>query len=47
MRSRADLDYILSELAGEMNSGHIYVQSGDQVKVERKPGVFIDFFKFL
>ena len=38
VRSRADLDYVLSELAGEMNSGHIYVQSGDQVKVERKPG---------
>lgn len=38
VRSRADLDYILSELAGEMNSGHIYVQSGDQEKVERKPG---------
>lgn len=38
VRSRADLDYILSELAGEMNSGHIYVQSGDQVTVERKQG---------
>ncbi|MBB1369820.1 PD40 domain-containing protein [Pseudoalteromonas sp. SR45-4] len=26
---RADLDYVLSEIAGEINSGHIYVNSGD------------------
>jgi len=38
VRSRADLDYILSELAGEVNSGHVYVQSGDQPAVERKAG---------
>ena len=38
VRSRIDLDYILSELAGEMKSGHIYVQSGDQPAVARKPG---------
>ena len=33
---RSDLDYILSEIAGEINSGHIYVQSGDMPKAERK-----------
>lgn len=38
VRSRADLDYLLQELAGEMNSGHIYVESGHQPAVERKPG---------
>ena len=35
---RADLDYIFGEIAGEMNAGHIYVQSGDQPGVERRPG---------
>jgi tricorn protease len=35
---RADLDYIFGEIAGEMNAGHIYVQSGDQPEVERRPG---------
>lgn len=35
---RADLDYIFGEIAGEMNAGHIYVQSGDQPAVERRPG---------
>ena len=35
---RADLDYIFGEIAGEMNAGHIYVQSGDQVTVERRNG---------
>ena len=35
---RADLDYIFSEIAGEMNAGHIYVQSGDQPEVERRDG---------
>ena len=38
VRSRADLDYILSEIAGEVNSGHVYVQAGDQPTVERKAG---------
>ncbi|MDC9520965.1 PDZ domain-containing protein [Pseudoalteromonas sp. Angola-31] len=33
---RSDLDYVLSEIAGEINSGHIYVQSGDMPKAERK-----------
>lgn len=35
---RTDLDYILGELAGEMNAGHIYVQSGDQPSIERRSG---------
>lgn len=37
--SRADLDYLLQEIAGEANSGHVYVQSApDMPKVERRPG---------
>lgn len=36
--SRADLDYLLQEVAGEANAGHVYVESGDQVRVPRKPG---------
>jgi tricorn protease len=36
---RADLDYIFGELAGELNAGHIYVQSSpDMPTVERRPG---------
>ncbi|MEL6446349.1 MAG: PDZ domain-containing protein [Pseudomonadota bacterium] len=35
---RADLDYIFGEIAGEMNAGHIYVQSGDQPSVQRRSG---------
>ncbi|MEL7535941.1 MAG: PDZ domain-containing protein [Pseudomonadota bacterium] len=35
---RADLDYIFGEIAGEMNAGHIYVQSGDQPSVDRRAG---------
>jgi len=35
---RADLDYIFGEIAGEMNAGHIYVQSGDQPSVKRRNG---------
>ena len=35
---RADLDYIFGEIAGEMNAGHIYVQSGDQPTIERRSG---------
>ena len=35
---RADLDYIFGEIAGEMNAGHIYVQSGDQPAIERRNG---------
>lgn len=36
--SRADLDYVLSEIAGEANAGHVYVESGDQPRVERVEG---------
>ncbi|GAB4296069.1 MAG: S41 family peptidase [Ignavibacteriaceae bacterium] len=32
---RADLDYIFGELGGELNAGHVYVNSGDQPKVNR------------
>ncbi|WP_404936317.1 PDZ domain-containing protein [Pseudoalteromonas sp. SG44-8] len=32
---RADLDYVLSEIAGEINSGHIYVNSGDMPTATR------------
>lgn len=35
---RADLDYILGEVAGEMNAGHIYVQRGDEPAVARRNG---------
>jgi len=36
--SRADLDYLLTEIAGEANAGHVYVESGDDRKVERRAG---------
>lgn len=36
--SRADLDYILGELGGELNAGHYYVNAGDQPSVERIDG---------
>ncbi|MEO7917404.1 MAG: PDZ domain-containing protein, partial [Dokdonella sp.] len=36
--SRQDLDYLLQELVGEANSGHVYVQQGDQPKIERRAG---------
>ncbi len=36
--TRQDLDYLFQELAGEMQSGHVYVQQGDQPKLERTPG---------
>jgi tricorn protease len=36
---RADLDFILGELLGELNAGHAYVQSSDDpAGVERVPG---------
>ncbi len=35
---RGDLDYIFGEIAGEMNAGHIYVQSGDEPSVTRRNG---------
>ena len=36
--SRGDLDYLLHEIAGEVNSGHIYVIAGDQPRVTRRAG---------
>ena len=36
--SRADLDFVLQEIAGEANSGHVYVERGDEPRVERKAG---------
>jgi tricorn protease len=35
---RADLDYLLTELAGEVNAGHVYVERGDESAVERRAG---------
>jgi tricorn protease len=35
---RADLDYLLHEMAGEANAGHVYVERGDEPKVERLGG---------
>ena len=39
--SRADLDYLLHEVAGEANAGHVYVQGGDFPPIERKAGGFL------
>ncbi len=36
--TRQDLDYIFQELVGELNAGHVYVQQGDEPKIERTPG---------
>lgn len=35
---RTDIDYVLGEIAGELNAGHVYVQSGDQPSVKRIDG---------
>ncbi len=32
---RSDLDYIIGELIGELNAGHCYVHSGDNIEVDR------------
>ena len=34
---RADLDYVLGELIGELNAGHTYVAEGEMPAVERVP----------
>ncbi|TQV71089.1 protease [Aliikangiella marina] len=31
---RTDLDYVFGEIAGELNAGHVYVNAGDQPRVE-------------
>lgn len=36
--TRQDLDYLFQELVGEVQSGHVYVQQGDESNVERTPG---------
>ncbi|MFA7542284.1 MAG: PDZ domain-containing protein, partial [Lysobacterales bacterium] len=36
--TRADLDYVFQELVGEANAGHVYVNAGDQPRVERRQG---------
>lgn len=36
--SRADLDYILGELGGELNAGHYYVNRGDEPGPSRNQG---------
>lgn len=36
--SRADLDYLFTEIAGETHAGHVYVEAGDNRKVERRAG---------
>ncbi|MEO8034528.1 MAG: S41 family peptidase [Acidobacteriota bacterium] len=35
MNHRADLDFILGELGGELNSGHVYVDTSDDWQVKR------------
>ena len=35
---RADLDYVLHQLVGELNASHLYVESGDQPEVPRSDG---------
>jgi tricorn protease len=37
-RTRSDLDYVFGEIAGELNAGHVYVDRGDEAKVERRDG---------
>ncbi len=39
--SRADLDYLLHEMAGEANAGHVYVDGGDHPGIERRGGGFL------
>jgi len=36
--TRYDLDFILGELGGELNAGHVYVNSGDNPNVARREG---------
>jgi tricorn protease len=36
--TRDDLNYVLQEIAGEANAGHVYVQGGDVTSVSRKQG---------
>lgn len=36
--TRQDLDYLFQELVGEVQSGHVYVQQGDEPGIKRTPG---------
>ena len=38
---RIDLDYILGELGGELNAGHVYVQTNDEWQIERQDGALL------
>lgn len=38
VNTRADLDYVFAEIAGEANAGHVYVEAGDQPSVQRRSG---------
>ncbi|MFP3941878.1 MAG: PDZ domain-containing protein [Thermoanaerobaculia bacterium] len=38
---RADLDYVLGELGGELSAGHVYVQSSDDWQAERREGALL------
>ncbi|MBK8284998.1 MAG: PD40 domain-containing protein [Ahniella sp.] len=41
VHSRRDLDYLLHELSGEANAGHVYVEGGDFPTLPRKAGGFL------
>jgi len=41
VHSRRDLDYLLHELSGEANAGHVYVEGGDFPTISRKAGGFL------
>src|SRR5688500_18908152 len=36
--NRDDLDYLFTEIAGESNAGHVYVEPGENRKLERRAG---------
>jgi tricorn protease len=36
--TRGDLDYLFQEIAGEANAGHVYVERGDEARIERRSG---------
>jgi tricorn protease len=38
---RADLDYVLGELGGELNAGHVYVETNNDWQVERRNGALL------
>ena len=38
---RTDLDYILGEIGGELNAGHVYIQTSDDWQIERQQGALL------